>query len=118
MKRLASLVALASLLAVCGLASADPVLGKITYVRTVQGLSTQTYFETFRGGERADVLITGNGRSTLNVSIYDAAGRFVCGTTGAGDRIQAKWFPSSTQTYRIEVHNDGLLSNTYLITMY
>jgi hypothetical protein len=68
--------------------------------------------KTFRAGERACVLVIGDHKPVvdLTVTIYDAAGQVVVqdrGKGGTGDFVAAIWYPPRTADYRIEVLSPG-----------
>jgi len=113
MKRLALLTAMVASL-VCGAAaSGNSVLGLRAGTATVQAYSSSNHYIAYRGGEVARFSVVGDGFTTLNARLYDQSGRLVNFTTGPGDRILLTWVPSSTQTYRIEIINEGSTFNNY-----
>jgi hypothetical protein len=104
-----SIAVLASLIVVTGFVAhvgADPVAGNITGKDQVQAKSVKVHLVLFRGDQRADFAVIGDG-ATLNLVVRDVHGNEVCRASGAGDRCSATWRPHRTDFYYISVINEG-----------
>jgi hypothetical protein len=110
-----SAVAIA-LMVVVGLAqtvSANPPGGPISGLIRVQAHEVNVHTITYKGGERADFAIVGDGYTSLNVLIQDEKGNVVRRTQGPGDRINVNWLVPRTGVYYIFVINEGGVYNQY-----
>jgi len=108
-------LAVAGLLAASSSAWAGPVGGPRVDTDPVEALSTNTYTVTFRGGELAAVLLSGDGDTDLDLYVYDADGDLVASDTDITDDCVCLWAPRRTQRYTIRVVNRGLVFNRYTI---
>jgi hypothetical protein len=70
---------------------------------TVSADGAIRYTETFRGGERAIVMVEGGG--ALAVRVYDQAGNVVASCRDAEGQCVVNWIPDTTQEYIIRVFN-------------
>ena len=69
--------------------------------------------KTFRGGERACVLVVGDHKQKeiphLHVKVYDKSNQLILedknNTTFVGDYVGIIWYPPRDGEYHIEVHN-------------
>lgn len=113
MKFFASLTGVAALLLVASIASADPVGGPSSGLTMVPAYAVNVHKVLYRGGERADFAIKGDGDTTLNLVVRDAAGNEVIRTRGPGDRAYLYWYPTRTGYYYISVVNEGSVYNQY-----
>jgi hypothetical protein len=72
---------------------------------------------TFKGGERATVIVSGTGASYLGLYVYDEDGNCVArddlGDKGVRDDLTVVWYPPRTAPYRIEVRNFGARLNQF-----
>lgn len=80
----------------------------------VKTRSTDNYTITFRGGERAVVLVSGDGDSDLDLYVYDENGNLVCRDDDESDDMVCAWTPRWTGRYRIQIRNLGI-ANEYVI---
>jgi hypothetical protein len=86
-------------------------------VTVVRGHSTVTYTETFQGGEVALVTLNGDGRSDLDIFVYDANGNLIISEESTSDNVFVSFIPYWTSEFRIVVRNLGSASNAYRIEM-
>lgn len=84
----------------------------------VYGGYNKTYSVNFNGGERADVAISGNGSSDLDLYVYDQNGNEVCHSTSYGDDEHCIFYPRWTGPFLIKVVNVGSYANYYRISAY
>ena len=75
--------------------------------------TTDVYRVTFIGGSLAEVALTGDGDTDLDLSIYDEHGSLVCDDIGPTDDAYCSWVPRWTGLFRIHVENLGDVYNTY-----
>jgi len=112
-----------SLLLLCGsIVSADLVLPRKRETdQRIPGLRTRSYTETFKGQERALVIVSGNWESCLGLYIFDARGNCVARDDRSGpqtaDDLAVEWIPPEQGRYSIEVRNGGVPENVYQIAV-
>jgi hypothetical protein len=75
-------------------------------VYVVAPFDTDTVRISFRAGEPARVLVSGDGASRLNLSVADEQGNAVCRERNSDDLVCA-WVPLRTGTYVVQVSNRG-----------
>jgi hypothetical protein len=112
LRTVACLAVLASL-SLATFVAANPVGGSVSGVSRVAAGGANVHMIVYKGGERADFSITGDGDTTLNVIVKDRFGNEIARTRGPGDRCQATWTPTQTGTYFIYVVNEGNVYNQY-----
>jgi len=76
---------------------------------------TDTYKIKFRGGERACVIVSGDGDTDLDLYIYDSYGNLVCSDVDLTDDCVCIWTPRYTETFTIKIKNYGHVYNRYQI---
>lgn len=76
--------------------------------------SRDSYKVTFREGEPARVLVSGDGDSDLDLFIYDENGNLVCKDDDATDDMICGWTPRWTGRFTIRIVNLGV-ANEYII---
>jgi len=69
---------------------------------------------TFRGGEPARVLVSGDGDSDLDLYVYDENGNLICRDIDRTDDMICGWTPRYTGPFTIRVKNLGM-ANEYVI---
>lgn len=79
----------------------------------VRANSTDSFTETFRGGERAAVYVEGDGDTDLDLFVYDENGNMVCSDTDGTDRMLCAWTPRWSGNFTIRVRNWGGVYNNY-----
>lgn len=75
--------------------------------------TTDVYRVTFIGGSLAEVALTGDGDTDLDLSVYDEHGSLVCQDLGSTDDAYCSWVPRWTGLFRIHVENLGGVYNRY-----
>ena len=108
----ADLVALANDVASSSARGATGGPGRRTTV--VARGTTDVYRVTFRGGEPAMVLVSGDGDSDLDLFVLDENGNQVCRDDDASDDMVCRWTPRWTGQFTIRVKNLGM-ANRYTI---
>jgi len=71
--------------------------------------------QVFAGGQRANVIVIGQGTTNVGLYIYDGYGNCVAwddqGTAETRDDAAAIWFPVQNERYTIELRNLGAAAN-------
>jgi len=88
--------------------------GPGTLLTVVSARAVDNFRVTFRGGEPARVLVSGDGDSDLDLYIYDENGKLVCDDTDGTDTMVCAWTPRYTGPFTIRVRNLGV-ANQYRI---
>src|SRR5437773_530020 len=115
MKKFVLSLAIVGVLAFASVSEAGRVGGPGSDVFTVQGYQSVSYNITFEGGKVAEVAIVGDGRTDLDLFVYDASGKLIRQGIGPIDIESLSWVPPSTQTYRVVVVNLGGSANRYAL---
>lgn len=76
--------------------------------------TTDSYRVNFKGGERALVVVSGDGDSDLDLFVIDENGNEVCKDADATDDMVCGWSPKWTGPFTIKVKNLGM-ANQYTI---
>ena len=108
-------VAITMALLICtSIVHASAVGGQRTDTRVISANTTQPYQPIlFRGGEVATVVVIGDGRTDLDLYIYDEYGNLVAMDNDYSDNCVATWFPSRTGWFTVKIVNRGSVSNVY-----
>lgn len=77
--------------------------------------STDYYNITFRGGETASVLVSGDGDTDLDLYIYDENGNLIDSDTDYTDDCVCSFTPRWTGTFYIKIKNRGRVYNNYVL---
>lgn len=72
-------------------------------------------YETFRGGDIAEVGLQGDGDTDVDLYIYDENGREICKSIRYDDTEYCEWYPAWTGRFRIKVVNRGSVYNESVI---
>lgn len=78
---------------------------------------TDNYTLTFRGGEQATVLVSGDGDTDLDLFIYDEGGNLICSDTDASDQMVCGFTPRWTGNFVIQIQNLGRVYNAYQLAV-
>lgn len=89
--------------------------GPYYHTDIIYGKSTDTYRVKFRGGESAEVLVSGDGDTDLDLYIYDANGNLIDKDVDYTDDCVCIWTPRRTGTFTIKIVNRGRISNRYVL---
>jgi hypothetical protein len=85
--------------------------------QVVEAYGVRTYAETFKAGERASIVVVGNGATYLGLYVHDEGGNCVAwddkGDYPNRDDLAVQWFPPKAARYTIEVRNFGPSPNTF-----
>ncbi len=116
MKRAAVLIALGLVLLTLAPAGGSPAHGHHWAGRNrrgerirVQPGNAYTFSDTFRGNERACVMVEGDHKPVTNIHlrVKDAQGNLVAEDRAGGDFVSAIWYPPRTQAYTVTITFDG-----------
>ena len=95
---------------------ARSVGGKKSIATRIEGRSTVRFQPiTFRAGERAWVMLKGDGDTDLDLYVYDANDREVARDDDSTDRCVVSWTPKWTGRFTIVVRNRGIVYNRYVL---
>jgi hypothetical protein len=89
--------------------------GSDSHVDIVLPYSTDTYHVTFRGGQTASVVLSGDGDTDLDLYVYDENGFLIARDDDLLDDCIVVWVPRRSGTFTIKVVNRGSMSNIYAI---
>jgi len=91
------------------------VYGPARVTRRVYGNSSYIDYVTFEGRKLAEVLISGDGDTDLDLYVYDENGNLVGSDDDYTDDCYVSFVPRWTGTYKIKVVNRGSIYNQYLL---
>jgi len=99
-----------------GTAAARGAVGgpKYTLERVLPG-STDVYRVSFRAGETARVMVSGDGDTDLDLYVYDENGNLIESDEDYSDDCVVSWVPRWTGLFVIKIHNRGGVYNQYEI---
>jgi len=67
----------------------------------------------FNRGQRARIVLTGDGSTDLDLYVYDQFGNLVASDEDSSDDCVVTWIPRYTGGYRLKLVNRGALFNSY-----
>ena len=89
--------------------------GPTRHFDRVLAYSTDTYPVSFRGGEDAYVVVSGDGDSDLDLYVYDQNGNLITFDRDGTDDCVVSFVPNWTGPFFIQVKNLGGVYNNYVI---
>lgn len=96
-------------------ANRGAVNGPARAIERVYANSTDTYSLSFVSGYLAEVLVSGDGDTDLDLYVYDSNGNLIASDTDYSDDCYVSWVPRWTGRFIIKVVNRGGVSNRYAI---
>ena len=81
----------------------------------VLGKDVDTYKIKFWASELAEVCVSGDGDTDLDLYVYDENGNLIGSDTDYTDECVVRWVPAWTGTFIVKVVNRGALYNNYTI---
>lgn len=105
----------AALLLTSAAVQAGVVGGSRRHVDVVSPFSTDSYHVTFRGGEAAVVIVSGDGSTDLDLYVYDANRNLIAFDDDSTDDCIVRFTPRWTGSFTICIVNRGRLPNLYVL---
>ena len=81
----------------------------------VNGNSYIDYTASFVANELAEVLVSGDGDTDLDLYVYDSNGNPIASDTDYSDDCYVRWIPAWTGRYTIRIVNRGPVYNRFVI---
>ena len=81
----------------------------------VNGNSTHTYQISFTAGFLAEIAVSGDGDTDLDLYVYDSNGNYITGDESYSDDCYVRWRPAWTGRFIVKVVNRGPLYNRYVL---
>ena len=91
------------------------VNGPLMHTDRVKAGYTDVYRYTFRGGEEALILVSGDGDTDLDLYVYDENDNLIDYDTDRTDTCAASFTPRWTGEFKIKIKNLGNVYNEYLL---
>jgi hypothetical protein len=120
MKRqiLISTAAAVSMMFATGSLHASPTNGTWATSGSVDAKSSYKFGAmSFFAGEPAEVVIKGNGATSLHLMVLDRAGKLVAEDICQKDACAVSWQPNKTDDFQVVVENQGAVYNSYEVVM-
>ena len=74
---------------------------------TIDSQSSKSLLTTFNGKEVAEVLVSGDGKTDLDLFVYDASGKLVSSDISNTDNCYVTFTPNQTANFTIIIKNKG-----------
>lgn len=81
----------------------------------VYGKDVNTYYVRFWANELAEVCVSGDGDTDLDLYVYDSNGNLIGSDADYSDDCVVRWVPAWTGDFTIRVVNRGALYNNFVI---
>lgn len=81
----------------------------------VNGNSYMDYTASFVANQLAEVLVSGDGDTDLDLYVYDSNGNPIASDTDYSDDCYVRWVPAWTGRYTIRIVNRGPVCNRFVI---
>lgn len=91
------------------------VPGPVRHTDRVNAHATDVYTITFRGGEDAYIVVSGDGDTDLDLYVYDENGNFITSDTDSTDDCVVRFHPRWTGPFRVKIKNLGGVYNNYVL---
>jgi hypothetical protein len=75
--------------------------------------ATDEYTIKFDGKREAQILVSGDGDTDLDLFVYDEGDHLICEDTDSTDTMYCSWTPAWTGKYTVKIQNFGRVSNVY-----
>lgn len=82
---------------------------------SVYGNSTDSYEISFIKGELAEIAVSGDGDTDLDLIVYDSSGNQIVQDMDYTDRCYVSWVPKWTGRFIVKVVNHGPILNNYIM---
>lgn len=87
--------------------------GKI--VEQVKAKSNDIYYIKFWGGQLAEILVSGDGDTDLDLYVFDENGNLIAKDDDNTDDCYVRFIPKWTGSFKVVVKNLGNVYNRYLL---
>lgn len=84
-------------------------------VTTAAANSTDTFVIRFRTNELAEILVSGDGDTDLDLYVYDSSGNLIEKDDDYSDDCYVRWVPKWTGAFTVKVANRGGVYNKYIM---
>lgn len=91
------------------------VNGPSKHYDSVNGGSTDSYNISFVANQLAEILVSGDGDTDLDLYVYDSNGNLIAKDTDYSDDCYVRWVPAWTGRYVVKIVNRGPVYNRYVI---
>ena len=91
------------------------VNGPSRHYDTVNGNSIDSYQISFIAGELAEILVSGDGDTDLDLYVYDSNGNLIVSATDYTDDCYVRWVPAWTGRFIVKIINRGPIYNNYVL---
>ena len=91
------------------------VNGPSRHYDAVNGNSTYTYQISFIANVLAEILVSGDGDTDLDLYVYDSNGNLIAYDESYSDDCYVRWVPAWTGRFFIKIVNRGPVYNNYVI---
>ena len=81
----------------------------------VNGNSYMDYTASFVANQLAEILVSGDGDTDLDLYVYDSNGNLIASDTDYSDDCYVRWVPAWTGRYTLRVVNRGPVYNRFVI---
>ena len=81
----------------------------------VNGRSYTDYVASFVANQLAEILVSGDGDTDLDLYVYDSNGNLIASDTDYSDDCYVRWVPAWTGRYTIRIVNRGPVYNRFVI---
>lgn len=89
--------------------------GPLRHYDSVNAGATDVYNIRFRGGELAMVIVSGDGDTDLDLTIYDENGNLITSDTDGTDDCVVSFTPRWTGVFKVKIRNYGRVYNRYVL---
>lgn len=91
-------------------------LGGPKYANSSVSAHSYTYYnQKFWADELAEILVSGDGDTDLDLYVYDENGNLIVSDTDYSDDCYVRFYPRWTGTFRIKIVNRGGVYNKYVL---
>ena len=84
-------------------------------VSRVAAYGTDSYVLAFRGGQVAEIAVSGDGDTDLDLYVYDQNGNLIARDTDYTDNCYVCWVPAWTGSFVVKIKNRGGVYNQYVL---
>ena len=91
------------------------VNGPSRHYDAVNGNSTDTYQISFIANVLAEILVSGDGDTDLDLYVYDSNGNLIASDESYSDDCYVCWIPAWTGKFFVKIVNRGPIYNNYVI---